>query len=102
MTATLLRTLAIAATGITLVAAPALAQSSARPGPRETAIIRTMNDVYALMSKDVRTQVDAHLAKAKAALKAGDDDTYEKSLDDAMMLLAKELAHQPANAPSNG
>lgn len=102
MKTTLTRVAAGLALAVTLASAPALAQSSARPGPREGAIIRTMNDVYALMSKDAKASVEAYLADARKALKSGDDDRYEKSLDEAMMIVAKELSKHRSAPEGNG
>lgn len=89
---------ALAALSAALLAgAPAVAQD--RPNPRETAIISTMNDVYAVMNEKDRKAVDQHLARARAALKAGKDAEYEKELDEAMMIVAKAIQQSMKVSP---
>lgn len=90
-------TLAIATSALALglAAGPAIAQTQPqakeRPGPRETAVISTMNDVMFLMKPEAREQVNSLLAKARTALKAGNDAEYESSIESAMMIVAKQI-----------
>ncbi len=87
--------LAASTLALGLAAGPALAQTQPqakeRPLPRETTIISTMNDVMYLMRPQARDQVNGLLAKARAALKAGNDAEYEASIEGAMMIVAKEI-----------